>query len=419
MNDDLEKRVWPKSPLKEEHLDAGQLKQFLAIRADYEKSAFVQEGHFEVRALGAKEFTRPIPPGEAGICALLSHSNGRIYGGTKGSRAHLFFYNPAPDADAVADLGVLPGMTGVTAMVEMADQSVAVAAGDGSGRGKIFYYRPCEVLLRDRDFTGMGVREIFDFPAEDQMFFSTVDPCHSGGEVVESGLPVPDESIADLATAGGRLWMIGGESGRIYSVDPGGAEPELEMVFRLDPNGNFSRRFGRDAAGNLLAAGLYGRLFRLDAERGVWIDSGSCAPALKGRELYNRVTAFTLEPRSGVVYGGTIDGIIFRIDPESGRVVSLGKPTDQSNVVALAATGGRIYALLGLESDCARLGVYAPEDGEMRDLGCILARSERPWNGYNFGAMIRGRGGVLFMGECDRISHLFIYYPPVERENRL
>ena len=49
---DLENHQWPKSPLKAEKLDAEQIKQFLTIRADYEKSAFVTAGHLEVRQLG-------------------------------------------------------------------------------------------------------------------------------------------------------------------------------------------------------------------------------------------------------------------------------------------------------------------------------------------------------------------------------
>ena len=102
---DLENHQWPKSPLKAEKLDAEQIKQFLTIRADYEKSAFVTAGHLEVRQLGVKEFTRSIPPGECAVTALVTHPNGHVYGGTGGKRPHLFYYNPAPDADGCADIG--------------------------------------------------------------------------------------------------------------------------------------------------------------------------------------------------------------------------------------------------------------------------------------------------------------------------
>jgi len=43
-----------------------------------------------------------------------------------------------------------------------------------------------------------------------------------------------------------------------------------------------------------------------------------------------------------------------------------------------------------------------------------LARSERPWNGYEFGCMTTGNNGTVFLGETDRISQLFMYFPSVE-----
>ncbi len=399
---------FPKSPLKEKDLNAEQLKQFLTIRADYEKSAFVSEGHFEVRSLGAKEFVRPIPENECGITALLCHSSGHIYGGTSGEKAHLFYYNPAPDADACADAGIVwDGKAEITALLELANGSVLGVVNPADSGAKLFLYRPCQVLLKEKDFTGMGVREIFDLPAEDQLFFSTIDPCHSAGEIEILPLEFPEHLGDMLPVTGGGFCAAGAKSGKIYFADD--ALKNYSVSGQLDPNGNFSLKLG-SVNGRIYGCGLYGKIFEVTA--GGLLDTGCTAASLKGLELYNRVTAWcALE---GVLYGGTADGLIFRFDPENNEVTTFGKPAAQSMVCGMAATGGKIYCIIGREDDCAHLTVYDPVKGSLRDLGCPLAHSERPWNGYVFASMCRGGNGQLFLGEFDRISQLFIYYPKID-----
>lgn len=418
---DLENRKWPSSPLKAKDLDEKQIKQFLYIRADYEKSAFVTEGHLEVRQLGAKEFTNAIPPGESGITALLAHSNGHVYGATSGTVSHLFFYNSSPDADAVADIGIIAENAGIAALAEQPDGTVigaGVRKGGATKQPFLFRYRPCEVLLREKKFQGMGVREIFDLPAEDQLFFSTIDPCHSSGELEVMPCPI-EEPVEELVLApdGKNAFLTGGKSGWIYRYDL--ASGKAEKWGRLDSNGNHSNRLLIDKAGHLYGAGLYGQLFtgETGSAEAEFRKLPCRAPSLKGCELYNRVSAWTVEPETGGIYGGTIDGLLFRFSPEEERVYCLGKPAAQSRVSAMSATGGKIYSLLGEPSDCCHLCVYDPVTGENRDLGCLLARSERPWNGYRFEAMTAGINGTLFLGEFDRISQLFLYFPPVRKRS--
>ncbi len=402
---------WPQSPLKAKNLDQEQLKQFLAIRADYEKCAFVTEGHLEVRALGPKEFVKPIPPGESAITALAVAADGWLYGATSGARAHLFFYNPSPDADAVADIGVVAENATIPTLEFRADHTL-VGVANANGQAQFFTYKSCAVLLAEKDFTGLGVREIFDFPAEDQLFFSTIDPCHSAGQIDLLGEPLPFP-VADfkLLDEGHEAVVINESSGELVRLSL--VTGQLRRLGRLDPNGNFSPRLTTDRQGRIYGAGLYGRLFRYDPCAGILEPLEATAPSLRGHQLYNRVTAWLPENASGVIYGGTIDGILFRYLPAENRLVCLGKPTAETNVCALARAGHRVYALLGLPDDCAHLACYDEETGELRDLGCLLARSERPWNGYSFAAMATGRHGVVFMGENDRISQLFLFFPPV------
>lgn len=413
----LENKKWPSSPLKQKNLDEAQLKQFLRVRADYEKSAFVTEGHFEVRALGAKEFVKPIPPGESGITALLNHPNGHIYGGTSGKNAHLFFYNPAPDADAIADIGIIAENSSIAKLLVLtigaAHGEVLGLVNKNDGSAFLFVYKPCEVILNSKKFTGMGVREIFDLAAEDQLFFSTIDPCHSTGKVEYIEMPLFDENIADMVLDNTelKLYLFGAETGTLYCCNLIGKA--VTKVGRIDSNGNFSKCLVTGSDGMIYAFGLYGQVFVCNPEDNSLIALDIKAPALKGRELYNRVTAWTADIKNDIIYGGTVDGIIFQFFPKEKRIVCLGKPTDLGNVCAMAVSGNIVYSLIGNKGDYCHLTCYDNATRELRDLGCPLARSERPWNGYEFASMTTGKNGTVFLGENDRISHLFMYFPPV------
>ena len=401
--------TWPTSPLKRDNLRPEEIKEFLRIRADYEKSAFVTEGHFEVRALNAKEFTTPVPPEESAVTAILAHSSGYLYGATSGSHAHLFFYNPAPDADACAEIGVIASQTQVVALIEGRDHCVY---GLGNQKGKMFLFRytPCGVLLEQQDFAGLGVREVFDLPAEDQLFFSTIDPCHGAGKIDLLKLELPAEPGADLVSdMYGSLWLLTETTGTVLHWNP--AENDSpQTIGAIGSMGGHSPRL-LPATSGAYGAGLYGRLFHI-SEGGV-TPLRCQAPSVKGRELYNRVTAWTRGTTGGEYYGGTIDGLLFQFSPMEERVICLGKPTDQPRITALACTAGRIYGLNGTPEDCAHLFCFTPESRELRDLGCILARSERPWNGYRCESMVTGKDGTLFLGENDRLGHLFRYFPPL------
>jgi len=37
------------------------------------------------------------------------------------------------------------------------------------------------------------------------------------------------------------------------------------------------------------------------------------------------------------------------------------------------------------------------------------------WHGYEFDAACTGEWGEIYLGESDRVSHLFLYFPPVRR----
>ena len=72
-----------------------------------------------------------------------------------------------------------------------------------------------------------------------------------------------------------------------------------------------------------------------------------------------------------------------------------------------------MFGIAGEPGGCAHLFCYNPETRELKDLGVPLATVETPWYGYEFEAAVTGKDGEIYLGEVDRISHLWIYFPPI------
>jgi hypothetical protein len=408
----LKDRRWPSSPFEGPGRSEEEVKRFLRMRAAYEKSAFVSEGHVQVRQLGPVAFAKTIPPGECAITVLTRYSSGKIYGATSGKRGHLFYYDPSPDADTVVDIGVVGKNVRITGLV--ADEKVYGSAEDNDGGGFLFVYSPCEVLMARMSMEGKGLREVFDTPVEDQMFHSIVDPCHSAGRIEHLKRVSAQEGVAGIVLDRKRRILHGLTSKRgslfSYSLDSN----KVKWVDRVGGAREALGKLTIDARGIVYGSGACGRLFRFDPDHERVEFTKWSAPSLKGREAYNKVEAWALDESTGLIYGGTIDGILFEFDPRNGGIVCLGKPIDQMRTRTLAVgNDGRVYGVGGEVGKCCHLFVYEPGTRQLRDLGVLLATLDRPWYGYEIECSVTGRDGEIYFGENDRLSSLFIYYPPV------
>jgi hypothetical protein len=403
-------------PREEKRFKGEKIKNFLKLRAKYEKSAFVSDGHLEVRCLGPIAFTKPIAAGESAITALIPYHNGKIYGGTSGKRGHLFYYDPSPDADTVVDIGVVGEDLRITSLAAEEKGKIFGAAvrANGNGEGFLFSYSPCEVTIENLDIKGKGTREIFDTPAEDQVFHSIVDPCHSAGKIEMLTTPVKGEGVASLVIDKERkvLYGLSDKKGVFFVYDI--SEDKVIIKGSVDEVNEFSQKLVVDKEGNVYGAKVQGELFRYDPEKDKIEDVGLFIPSLKGRELYGRVDSWALDEKTGLIYGGNIDGILFIFNPLEKTVNSLGKPIDQARIKTLTVgKDGRVFGIAGETGSCAHLFCYNPENRELKDLGVPLATVETPWYGYEFEAAVTGKDGEIYFGESDRISHLWIYFPPI------
>ncbi len=372
-----------------------------------EPNAFVSEGALTLRELGWRGQTPLIPDGESAITALVMGPNGQLYGGTSGEKAHLFVYNPSAAAGGALarplDLGILGEEERICrSLVALEDALYAGTMSDrleGYRGGHLYRHRFSAETPRPVDPHGVPM---FPFDPE------------AGLQVEDLGVPVDGEGIYALAGDGEGDFLYGltypGAQFFVYSLRDGSARVIGQVSQR-----NLSRTLIRAGNGHVYGSGDHGRLFRYMPEFDRIEFTDLRLPAVRGREYLNGLDS-AIEAPDGTIYGGTIaDGYLFRFDPHQERIVNLGKPIRQSRIRALAVTpDGRVYGFAGEQDNVGRLFVYMPAGGEMRELGIPrVGGVPKFWAGYEFESMATGPNGEIFMGESDRVSHLFIYYPPL------
>jgi hypothetical protein len=156
-----------------------------------------------------------------------------------------------------------------------------------------------------------------------------------------------------------------------------------------------------------------GKLVRFDVKTQKLETLNVPVATVPGREVYNRVDAWTKD-EAGSLYGGTSDGYLFRFDPERRRMENLGKPLNQYRIRGLVTTAaGKLYGIGGDTDEMARLFSYDPARGVYKMLGMIDV-NRRPyysWQGYVFDSMAIGADGTVYMGQAERKSKLYLFYP--------
>jgi hypothetical protein len=336
-----------------------------------------------------------IPDGESGITSLTVAPNGYIYGATSGNHAHLFVL--IPRHGYVQPLGVIPDTTSVTHAVAVSN-SGDVYIGT-SPDGHLLKYTP-------RDDNDEQIHIGKPLPVKDlgqpvpgaSIFTLTIDRNAN----VLYGLTSPNAHFFEYSIASGKFTDFGVVAKNI----PAGEKFEKDKMM--------SRMLVVDQAGNVFSSGEDGDFFRFDSKTQKLQKLAVRVPVVPGREPWTRVDAFLLDP-SGVIYGGTSDGYLFRLDPERLTVTNLGKPLNQYRIDGLArGPDGKLYGVGGDKEEMARLFSYDPSTGAYDVLGYVDV-NRRPyytWQAYVIGAMACGHDGTVYIGENERISKLYLFYPP-------
>jgi hypothetical protein len=392
MRPDLDNREWPEPYNRSHgrrHGPAG-VRLFASARR-----AFVREGFVMAKALAVRGSGRAIPPGE---CAITSLAMGRgwVFGATSGTRAHVFAYCTRPAGEVVLPTVTLDQHTAVrNALVHLGGEWL-YAGTSAPGRDD---YAGGEVLKIERPYAGDVIQEWGGRPVDVHSF----------------GVPVAGEGVACMIgdAKRNRLYGLSDRSGVLFSVDL--ATGKITPHEPIDPVGRFSPQLILGPDRMVYGCGAAGMILRLDPDAASTAWTGFDLPGLAGRGQYSRVGAWALDRASGKIYAGDVaDGVLSSLDVASGEVRVLGKPTGQPHVRALAvAPDGRLYGVAGLPGTMGHLFCHTPATGELRDLGVMVAGTERRWYGYEFDAAVAGPDGRIYFGESDRISHLFVYFPPM------
>lgn len=334
-----------------------------------------------------------IPPDESAIRALVVAPDGTLYGATSGKRSHLFRLSPMHGY--VEPLGVLQGVNAVhRSLVVSLNGDVYLGTTPG---GHLLRYTPSNDH-RDK------VR--VDAPLA----------------VADLGAPVADESIYTLAIDRDRIYGLTSPNGYFFSYDIGANRfvTHGRVAERNIPGEKFEneKAIGRgiaiDSDGNVYTSGENGWLYRMSPIDGTLEKLPVPVPAVPGREPYNRVDAWAVAGNGSVLYGGTSDGYLFRFDPRQLRIQNLGKPLNQYRIRGLVlARNGKLYGVGGEDDEMARLFSYDVANGTYELLGMVDV-NRRPyyaWQAYVIDSVAIGLEGTVYLGQSERKSKLYLYYP--------
>lgn len=376
----LEKRIWP-------------------IKPEYKVEQYnpsIQKGRMVNRPLRLHQsISETMPPDECAITSLCCGKNGKIYGATSGNRSHLFYYdyssgaNYSPGADGICDIGIIEGATSIkNTLVAGSDGKIWGGVSEGT-KGYLFSYNT------DND----SIAEFFMF--------------HGKTEKVTE--PVPGENICGLVIDKQRniLYGISSKSGTLFAYDI--EKKAVSIKGQIDKNGLFSTTLVIDNKGHIYCCGAFGYLFKYNPAEDVLKKLSVSIPTVAGRSFYNRLQAGVYNKYDGFIYGGgSADGVLFAFNPENNFMRTIGKVTAEAGCPALTVgNDGAVYGISGEKDGMAHLFCYEPDTYSLADLGMPFAASEIYWHGYEFSCACTGLSGEIYLGESDRISHLFIYFPPV------
>jgi hypothetical protein len=394
--------------LKEVHARFDDYRQYAYTR----EMAFVTKGSLRMYDLGLEGYDPLIPPGESAITALTMGRGAKLYGVTSGKRCHLFvFWTAARSLRMVEyplDLGILTfgglEQTNCDALVTAADGMIYGGTWNQDGSpGHLFRHDPA------KEIPGIVQEFTFHTPIFDRS---------PGTQIEDLGIPVKGEGIRALVSdlSAERLYGLG-TKGTLFSYDLI-TGTVVELAHLEGPS--LSKALLCDGDGNVFGSMGEGKLFKyLVADQRLNLLPGSI-PCNQGRAHINALSAAVWGIDGKAYCGTTADGYLFSLEVrEPGtqvKIRSLGKPTWSGYIRALTTgNDGVIYGIAGREDVFSRLFSYHPEDNELIDLGILQATVPRQWVGQRFDAMATGENGEIFLGEADRISHLFTFYPPVKQ----
>ncbi len=372
--------------------------------------AYVTEGQAAALRLGFPGMVMPIDGDEAYITTLAVDDRDVVYGGTGGTRAHVFAAMIRGISGVVVDLMALEENARTTAVIEGPNKRIISTTAPGASRPDT---DPQDCMAEGEGAIYFSDR--FSLPPDlvhEWHFYRT--------QAEKACVPLPGEGIAcavlvDGADGKALLCGLGEKTGTLFLWDPESSEADL--IQPVDEHEMFSHCMVRASDGTVYGTATEGTLWRFDPAAREFCMTDMALPTLAGRSKRNQADSFALDPITGVIYGGgAADGVLFAFDPAAGTVRSLGKPTGFRGCKGAAVTSdGRFFGIAGRAGEMPHLFCYTPDSHELRDLGLMGSCLAERVYGYQFACSAVGRDGQIFFGEHDRSGHLWVYWPAIRR----
>ena len=396
--------------------------------------------HFDTHRMDYRDLGYPsqniIPADNSRVTALLSHSNGLIYGATSGkTQAYLFLYNRY--INKVRPLGRIADANGVYhCLVEGKTGEIYIGTG-------LNMFAPVK-LTRDFpvEFEGISKQLWKDIcvPYADYKGgrLYRYEPTNGDVERYRDDTPCPVEDLG-IPVSGETIYAmtLNPEKTAIYGITYPNAH---FFVFDLKTrqttdlgeflehrvfNGpeRYWRTVPRDLycsskSGYVYTSGDNGIVIRwkpgMQEFESTWMHlPGEYWEGLKSVD-YPVIECFDTDA-AGNVYAGTNDGYLIRLDLQREKTIVLGKPRVQRRMRAMkVGNDGNIYMITGEVDRSCKLHTYdlSGQDG-FQELG-PFAVDRSPyysWRAYQLDAMAIAPDGTVFCGESDRRGKLFYYVP--------
>ena len=421
------------------HVCRFMLKTVFAIVLAMTSSAFAQKcvnPHFDAQRLDFRDLGYPgateIPADSSPITALLTHSNGKVYGATSGKKSYLFAYDSR--VNKVFPLGVLPEAQGVHGcLAEGKDGLIYIGTGKNEhemlvlsrkmpeGRRAIENQLWADIESRYAGYEGGHLYAYDAVKGDAEVYLED-----ARAKVVDLGVPLPGESIYAMAmdAARGVVYGLGYPHAELFAFDIAKREvrkigkwmtklsyPGPERSWRGVP-----RALVVNADGVVWSSGDDGLLRFYDPRIG---EFGETLMRIPGEywetQAYNAfpVVEQLFVQADGSLIGTTSDGFVFSAYPNVNRLLSWGKPRVERRVrAATVGKDGRLYMICGEKDNVCRLFTFRSDEGHV-DWG-VLGVDRSPYYAkiaYQFDAMATAADGSVFIGESDRRAKLFIFIP--------
>ncbi|MDQ2775136.1 MAG: hypothetical protein M3Y57_09510 [Acidobacteriota bacterium] len=258
--------------------------------------------------------------------------------------------------------------------------------------------------------------------------------------VRDLGIPAPGEGIFTVIADPKRetIYGLAYPSGRFFSFHlPDGkvtlygeTAPDKAALkdlseYVLKPDDYLSRRLVIDAAGRVYGSCPLGGLFRFDpASKKVDIRKDAI-PSVSGHLSLARADAWAVAP-DGMVYGSNAaDGQLFTLNPDSGKIVNLGKPAMTPRMEGIAfGDDGVLYGVTGGRPGYAHVFTYQTGNGftDFGNLVCPMTapgiEQGIPWRAFQIATVTASEDGrYIVMGEDEALSQLMVM--PISRGQAL